>query len=435
MTVETTLWLRGKNILKKSWIKYRLLVKNATAIPINSEIDAIKNWRNKVFTLFITWLFPVCLIALIPGVYMGIKAGYPIISAVDLLTVIFIFSVTFAKKISVSIKQAVVFIVMYSLSTILLILLGLMGPGFVYLFALTVFISLVFPLKSSLLSVLANLTICVFCSAVIYFGWFNSPLIKEFTVPVWITVSSNLIFLSVVCVLLVNHIIINFENTIVKEFELKSQLQLESVERKNNLSLIKESEGHYKSLFFNGPSPMLVLDNESQRFLQVNEAAIECFGFSAREFLNLTLADIKTESERAKVIDLMPEIDKESFPQIEINQLVRKNGERFFAEVLLSHIPFRGKQATLVFTRDLTDQMKYVSAIEIQNKKLQNITYIQSHLVRAPFARIMGLVELIRLSNEVKPDPEILEYLGQSAKEFDLIIASIVNNSQQTDML
>lgn len=435
MTYQTPLYLRYKNTSRKIWIKYRLLVKKATSVPDYSEIDAIKNWRNKVFTLFITWLFPVCLIALMPGVYMGLKAGYPVISAVDLITVGLIFSVTFTKQFNVAKKKAIIFIVMYGLSTILLILLGLMGPSFVYLFALTVLISLVFPLKNAFYSIIANFVICIFCSAVIYFNWFNSPLIKEFTVPVWITVSSNLIFLSVVCVLLVNHIIISLENTIVKEFELKNQLQLESIERKKNLFLIKESEGHYRSLFFNGPSPMLVFDNESKQFLQVNDAAIDCYGFSASEFLNLSLGDIKTESDREKGKDLMTEIDKNTFPKIEINQLVRKNGERFYAEVLLNSISFRGKEATLVFTRDLTEQMRYVSAIELQNKKLQDISYIQSHLVRAPFARIMGLVELIRISSDIKPDSEILEYLDQSAKEFDLIIASIVNSSQQTDLI
>jgi hypothetical protein len=34
---------------------------------------------------------------------------------------------------------------------------------------------------------------------------------------------------------------------------------------------------------------------------------------------------------------------------------------------------------------------KYVRAIEEQNLKLREITWIQSHVVRAPLSRILGL--------------------------------------------
>lgn len=421
------------DILKQYWISYRLFIKKATTGSRVSGTEDIKYWRDRLFTRFITWLLPICLIALVPSVYMGIKQGYLFIVIVDLFSVTSIVGFALGSKIELATRKVIIVFLLYCLSAILLFYLGLLGPGFVYLLAICIFTSLILPYQYSYFAILANLVICVLGSLVIYFGAFNSPLIKEFTVPVWITVSSNLVFLSAVCVLLINYVINSLETTIIKQSRLKDQLHAKGIERMRNILLLKESEGHYKSLFFHGPSPMLVLDNESSKFLQVNEAAIESYGFNAEEFLNMCVEDIKVEVEDFEGLDLPPSPPKKrASSQIEVTQHRRKNGDTFYAEVMLNAIPFRGKQATLVITRDLTEQIKYINAIEHQNKKLQDISYIQSHLVRAPFARIMGLVELVRINNFDKIDPEILAYLDQSAKEFDEIIASIVNNAEQT---
>src|SRR5690606_9730683 len=45
--------------------------------------------------------------------------------------------------------------------------------------------------------------------------------------------------------------------------------------------------------------------------------------------------------------------------------------------------------------QDITEQINYIQNIEEQNRRLQEISWVQSHLVRAPLASIMGLVELL----------------------------------------
>lgn len=86
-------------------------------------------------------------------------------------------------------------------------------------------------------------------------------------------------------------------------------------------------------------------------------------------------------------------------------------------------------------TQDITESADYIKAIEGQNKKLQEIAWTQSHIVRAPLARIMSLVNLLKEDEQFDEETnQLIRYLSASADEFDAIIRSIILSSQQTDV-
>jgi two-component system response regulator len=83
------------------------------------------------------------------------------------------------------------------------------------------------------------------------------------------------------------------------------------------------------------------------------------------------------------------------------------------------------------FNLDITQQKKQTEAIAFQNKQLIDIAWIQSHEVRAPLARLMGLVNLL----EGNPDhekyfQEFWKPLLESAHELDAIIRKIVRKTE-----
>lgn len=69
-----------------------------------------------------------------------------------------------------------------------------------------------------------------------------------------------------------------------------------------------------------------------------------------------------------------------------------------------------------------------------QNLRLEDIAWIQSHKVRAPLARIMGLIDLVtnRYTEETNTD-ELLKYILASAKELDEIIKEIVKKTESVN--
>lgn len=84
------------------------------------------------------------------------------------------------------------------------------------------------------------------------------------------------------------------------------------------------------------------------------------------------------------------------------------------------------------FTLDITQQKKQTMALEVQNQKLIEIAWVQSHEVRAPLARIMGLVQLMNAYPEEKMDfRTTMNHILQSAMELDEIIRRIVRKTEE----
>jgi two-component system sensor histidine kinase/response regulator len=77
---------------------------------------------------------------------------------------------------------------------------------------------------------------------------------------------------------------------------------------------------------------------------------------------------------------------------------------------------------------------KSAEALEEQNRKLKEISWMQSHVIRAPLAKIIGLVPLI---NDVRENhverKKMLDYLIQSANELDEVIGNINDKTSVAD--
>ncbi|HEX7367124.1 MAG TPA: PAS domain S-box protein [Pelobium sp.] len=84
-----------------------------------------------------------------------------------------------------------------------------------------------------------------------------------------------------------------------------------------------------------------------------------------------------------------------------------------------------------VYLKDISDKVNYTQAIEQKNKKLKEIAYTQSHVVRAPLARILGLTNLLsELEFKTKDSADLLKYLNNATAELDQVIKEIVNKTE-----
>ncbi|TLV02931.1 PAS domain-containing protein [Dyadobacter luticola] len=92
-----------------------------------------------------------------------------------------------------------------------------------------------------------------------------------------------------------------------------------------------------------------------------------------------------------------------------------------------------GKPVRIIgVVRDVTERMRYVSEIEERNQKLQDIAWLQSHVIRAPLARLMGLVDLIQnYENSAEEINQLLDHILTSANDLDNIIRSISSKTAQ----
>jgi PAS domain S-box-containing protein len=84
---------------------------------------------------------------------------------------------------------------------------------------------------------------------------------------------------------------------------------------------------------------------------------------------------------------------------------------------------------------DLTDTLERIRKIEIQNKALREISWLQSHIVRAPLANLLGLITLLKDSQEKGIyDSNLIDYIYESTEKLDQVIHDIVEKSNETDI-
>lgn len=206
-----------------------------------------------------------------------------------------------------------------------------------------------------------------------------------------------------------------------------------NIERKKKTQVIEDSERRYSELFHLNPQPMWVYDRQTLRFLNVNEAAIQHYGYNKAEFLAMKFDDLDTGEvpyPLAQYGDQEKEGAISSLYGVFRHQ--KKNGKIIDVETKSSHLIYQGRPAALMLAIDVTERNQYIDAIESQNIRLRDIAWIQSHVVRAPLARMMGLIQLLELFDDLEmSQQEILTLITQSAHELDGIIQAIVTKSSE----
>ena len=203
---------------------------------------------------------------------------------------------------------------------------------------------------------------------------------------------------------------------------------LYTIERKRKEIELEESEKRYSDLFHLSPQPMWVCDADSLQFQDVNAAAIEHYGYSVNEFLMMTMGDILPKVNQQINLN----VNQELIEIIENGQHQKKNGEIIQVELKWNAITFKGKKSGIIVINDVTKIQDYISNIEKQNLKLQEISWMQSHVVRAPLARMMGIIDFMNDDSLSKSEQqELLTNFLNSANELDIIVRDISNKTHE----
>ncbi|MFN4298453.1 MAG: PAS domain-containing protein [Thermaurantimonas sp.] len=83
---------------------------------------------------------------------------------------------------------------------------------------------------------------------------------------------------------------------------------------------------------------------------------------------------------------------------------------------------------------DISKEKDALRKLTLQNLKLREIAWTQSHVVRAPLARLMGLIEMYDLLRESEyDDVSLRKLIYDSAKELDATIHLIIKKTENLD--
>jgi len=207
-----------------------------------------------------------------------------------------------------------------------------------------------------------------------------------------------------------------------------------NIDRCNYIHALEEAKMRYSRLFHLSPQPMWVYDIDTLEFLDVNEAALQKYGYSINEFLSLKITDIASGDEIPKILKTVYETRKNVTRSFKgISKHKTKDNQIIDVEIHSNLIKFNEKSARLILANDITKKLKHIKAMESQNRKLREIAWTQSHVVRAPLVRMMALVNMLNEHFE-EPSDFYLEQINRSAQEFDKIIREISDKTAQIEL-
>jgi two-component system, cell cycle sensor histidine kinase and response regulator CckA len=128
-----------------------------------------------------------------------------------------------------------------------------------------------------------------------------------------------------------------------------------AIDRRQKEEDLRKSESMFRLFFSQTPLPSWVVDLETLRFLQVNDAAVRQYGYSHHEFSTMSLADIQPEENAASFERRTIEwraMDRHQGQWKHKN----KEGRVFDVDVISHRLEYAGRPVRLVVAQDVSER-------------------------------------------------------------------------------
>ena len=123
----------------------------------------------------------------------------------------------------------------------------------------------------------------------------------------------------------------------------------------DDITDLKKREASFQLLFENNPVPMWVYEPHTLRFLAVNNAAVEHYGYSREQFFAMTILDIRPAEDRERV---RPLAAMQDYRSDNTWRHVKADGTQIEVAIFARSLPYEGRSAGICAIVDLTERKR-----------------------------------------------------------------------------
>jgi signal transduction histidine kinase len=198
--------------------------------------DGLPFWQEKILLYLLYILMIFAPVAYIPSMILSVKVGLLSIAIVDTAGYAFLIYLFINKNLSIRFRIKSVLLVAYSLGVLLLLIVGPLGAGYLWLFIVPVIAAIFLELKSAIIALITNAITMVLIGVVHHLGLTSEAAKTGFDPASWAVISANLIFLNIITTVSIMFIIRGLEKSLSDQKNISASL----IQRSNELKIAKE---------------------------------------------------------------------------------------------------------------------------------------------------------------------------------------------------
>lgn len=203
--------------------------------------------------------------------------------------------------------------------------------------------------------------------------------------------------------------------------------ELKKIEQENRLNELR-----YSALFSGSSDAIFIAEVDTKIIVDLNQKAAKLLGYEKEELIGKEISAIHPEEIMDQVMLIFQKFTNNGSDELEEESFVlHKNGSWIPVSIYAGAVFNIGNKAySAAYFKDITAHKAAQLNLEKQNSQLKEIAWTQSHVVRAPLARLIGLVNMFK-KNRVRPEDEALmvDYILKSANELDAVIHEITSKT------
>ena len=232
-------------------------------------------------------------------------------------------------------------------------------------------------------------------------------------------------------ILLVSSSLVNYNN---QKMILSGYRNI--TEHRRAEEIIRTSAKRFRIFFENNPIPTWVCDLESRQFLEVNNAAINHYGFSKEEFLAMKIINLRSEEDAGSLQEMFDAIKTRESNTAQGKHCL-KNGTVIDVLISWHNLDYDNRRAVLVVAQDITESKRAheelqqaKEAAEIANKAKSEFLANMSHEIRTPMNGVIGTISLLVNTQLTPEQQEYVETIRLSGDALLNVINDILDLSK-----
>lgn len=191
-----------------------------------------------------------------------------------------------------------------------------------------------------------------------------------------------------------------------------------AIERRRAEDELRKNESLLRLLFEHNPLPTWLYDLDTLKFLQVNQAAVQMYGYSVEEFESMTILQIRPESQRDRVLNYLEELEAGT-EEHEFWLHRARDGRIFEVEIISHELEYAGRRVRLVVGQDISERRQLETQLR-QSQKMEAVGRLAggvAHDFNNLLMVIKGHTEL--LLNALAPSEQIARKIEQIDRSAD----------------